>query len=389
MNTIIRCPHCGLEVEVTEALAAQIEKQLMHAVTEKHAREIEEIRKSTESKMRKQLLEESAKEIAGLEKQLEEKNRKVGEMRDQELALREAKRKLEDREKELKLEVARTIDAEKKKLEEAVLKQAAEEHRLRDMEKDKLIRDLQQSLEDARRKAHQGSQQLQGEVQELDLEETLRNAFPMDIIEPVEKGIRGADLRQIVRTPRGSICGVILWEAKRTKLWSDDWLVKLKDDLRHAKANIPIIVSAQLPQEAVSGFGFKNGVYVVSFALAVPVAEVFRQKLTEIAREKFISANRGTKGEELYAYITSHQFRQQVESLVEVYQDIHSQIQKERAALEKIWKSRESQVVRLMHATAGMIGSMEGLVGQSFLQIKGLDLDTDNPELSESPKLIE
>src|SRR4030067_3776962 len=123
MNTIIRCPHCGLEVEVTEALAAQIEKQLMHAVTEKHAREIEEIRKSTESKMRKQLLEESAKEIAGLEKQLEEKNRKVGEMRDQELALREAKRKLEDREKELKLEVARTIDAEKKKLEEAVLKQ--------------------------------------------------------------------------------------------------------------------------------------------------------------------------------------------------------------------------------------------------------------------------
>lgn len=362
-NTIV-CPHCGKSIEISQALRGEIERDLTSEIT-----------KQAEIKLRKELTEKISLELSDLKKQIEEKDKKVAELRGQELSLREEKRKIEEEKKELKLEVARQLDEGKKKLEEEILKQAAEDHRMRDLEKEKVINDLKKSLEDAQRKANQGSQQLQGEVQELDLEESLRVTFPSDTIEPVGKGVRGADIRHIVRTPLGNVCGIILWESKRTKAWADDWIVKLKDDLRSEKANIPIIVSTILPDEAQSGFGYKYGVLVCSFPLALSVAEMIRQRLIDVAREKYIAQNKEKgKADLLYEYVTGHEFRQQIEALVEVYNDMHAQILKERAAFEKIWKTREAQVTKMFTSTAGIVGSMRGRIGQSLPQVKGLEL---------------
>ena len=367
-NTII-CPYCHTSIEITQALRGEIEP---------------EIKKQVETELRKELNEKNSLEMEDLKKQVAEKDKKVAEFRDQVLSIREEKRKIEEEKKELKLEVARQLDEGRKKIEESILKQAAEEHRMKDLEKEKKISDMEKLVEELKRKASQGSQQLQGEVQELDLEESLKMMFPGDTVEPVGKGVRGADIRHIVRTQLGNVCGVILWESKRTKAWANDWVVKLKDDLRAEKANIPIIVSSILPDEAKTGFGYVQGVLVCSFPLAISIAELIRQRLTDVARERYIAQNKDKgKADLLYEYVTSHEFRQHVEALVEIYQDMHGQILKERAAFEKIWKTREAQVTKMFTSTAGIIGGMRGRIGQSLPQMKGLELLEGEEESSQ------
>ncbi|MFC1710413.1 DUF2130 domain-containing protein, partial [Patescibacteria group bacterium] len=223
----------------------------------------------------------------------------------------------------------------------------------------------------------QGSQQLQGEVLELDFEQLLKNNFKNDKIEPVEKGVKGADVRQTVKSPRGISCGVILWETKRTKAWSDSWIDKLKDDLRAEKANIPVIVSMVLPKDMDGELGFKDGVWISSFSLALPLAQLLRKNLLDVGYQKAVSAHRGEKADHLYEYITSHEFRQQVEAMIEVYVQMKGQVTKERVAYEKMWKQREKQVDRLFSSTANVVGAIQGEVGQTAFQIKGLELLED------------
>src|SRR3989344_110349 len=351
MSTTIKCKYCGREMEITEALVKNIEEKIRHELSEK-----------------------ANIEITDLKKALAEKEEKVEELREQELKLREEKRKIEEREKDLKLEVERRIDEEKKKIEEAVLTQASHDHHLKDLEKDKKINDLMLALEEATRKAQQGSQQLQGEILELDLEETLRTVFPNDEIEPVGKGVKGADVRQIVKSPKGFTCGVILWESKRTKDWKDEWLTKLKDDLRREKANIPVIVTSAMPKDITNGMGLKDGVWVMSNTLALPLATLLRKNLLDIAYQKAVTTKTGEKAELLYDYITGHEFRQQVEALVEVYKEMNDQIGRERAAFEKSWKAREAQIKRVLISVTNIYGSAQGLAGSSMPQIKGLEL---------------
>jgi hypothetical protein len=385
MINTVSCPKCGTQIEVTQALVDQIQKQLVTDLEEKHKHDIEKATKNAELAIKKQFEEKNGLEMADLKKQVEEKEEKVRKMQREELQLREKARKLEDKEKEMDLEFARKMDEERKKVEEAVMKQSQETFRLKEAEKEKVISDLRKSLEDAQRKAQQGSQQTQGEVAELDLENSLKMSYPEDIISPVEKGVRGADVRQIVKTKIGNTCGVILWESKRTKAWSQEWVSKLKEDLRAEKANTAIIISTVLPEIAKNGFGFIDGVYVCSPILSIPIASLLRQRLIDVAREKFINQNREGNAERLYEYMTSYEFRQHIEAIVEVYQDMHGQIGKERAAFEKIWKTREAQVQKLLSSTAGMVGSIRGVVGQSLPAVKGLELGEGEEE---QPKLI-
>jgi hypothetical protein len=359
MKNTITCPHCGEKIEVSEVLRHEVEGDL---------------RKSLETELRKELQEASAAEMKDLKNQLAEKAEKVAELRDQELKLRQERRKLEDREKDLKLDLQRQLDSEKIKLEEAILKQAAEEHRLRDLEKEKKIADLQKQLEEALRKSQIGSQQMQGEILELDLELTLLQSFPNDEIKPVGKGVKGADVRQVVKSPKGYECGTILWETKRTKNWTDGWITKLKSDLRSEKDNIPVIVSEALPEEAIKGIGVKEGVWVCSYGLVIPVATMLRKSLLDAGFEKVKAAHRGEKSDYLYDYVTSHEFRQQLEGLVEVYNEMRGELDREKRAYERIWKAREGQIQRLMGSTANIVGSIQGKVGQTALQIKGLEL---------------
>ena len=224
------------------------------------------------------------------------------------------------------------------------------------------------------RKAQQGSQQTQGEVMELDLEELLADAFSNDEILPVGKGVRGADIKQVVRSPKGYICGVILWEIKRTKAWSDGWVTKLKEDLRAEKANVPVIVSIETPKEAESGMGVKDGVWVVKYPLVLALGSLLRKSLLDVGYEKAVSLNRGKKADILYEYVTGHEFRQQVEALAESYHEMQEQLEKERIAMQRQWKAREMHIRKMIGATAEMYGSMQGLVGSSMPQVKGLEM---------------
>ncbi len=350
------CPHCGNPVRLDEALKKEISADL-------------------EKQIRERVKSESRTEIEQLQKDLEEKNSKVKDLQQTELQLRSERRKFEEEKEQLELTVARRVDEERQKVASEMSDRLMNEFRLKELEKDKVISDLKKSLEDAQRKATQGSQQLQGEVLELDLEKTLREAFPSDEISPVAKGVRGADISQTVKTPMGNVGGVILWEIKRTKAWSDDWVVKLKDDARSTKANIPVIVSTTFPKNTTSNHMINHdGVWVVSEALVLPVASLLRKSLLDVARQKAVVASKSDKASMLYDYITGQEFKSQIEAMVESYSQMREDLSKERIAFEKIWKARESQLNRLMQSTVGIYGGVQGLVGNQMPQIKGVEL---------------
>ncbi|MBI4129683.1 DUF2130 domain-containing protein [Candidatus Roizmanbacteria bacterium] len=375
MNNNITCPHCGEHIEISEALRKQIEVEVGKSLSEKHRKEIEDIRYKIQEETQQKLQKKYQEEQEVLQEELKENQERIAKFREQELLLRKKARELEEQKEELALEVEKRLSEEKKRIEETILKRTYEEHRLKDLEKEKVITDLKKALEDAQRRAQQGSQQLQGEVFELDIEDMLRREFPFDTIEPVGKGVRGADIRHIVKSQKGSICGVVLWEFKRTKLWQDGWIQKLKDDMRAEGAHVPIIVSTQLPKSIENGLGVVSGVWVCSPSYVLVLALLIRDKLYEVAKERYIQTQKGTKAELLYDYITGHEFRQQVEALAEVFIEMKQQILKEKIAFEKIWKVREAQVSRLISSTTNMYGSMQGLVGSSMPQVKGLEME--------------
>jgi hypothetical protein len=359
MANTIKCPNCNEEIEISEALSQNIKADLEKSITQK---------------IEKKLRDESSEEVTVLKEELKLKTEKLNETRQEELKLRQEKLKLEDEKNSFELEKQRQLDEERSKIRQQTLLEASDSHRLKDMEKEKMINDLKKALETAQLKASQSSQQLQGEVQELDLEAYLANTFPHDEIKPVGKGVKGADVSQIVKTSMGTVCGVILWETKRTKAWVDDWARKLKDDLRASKANIPVIVTAVLPKAIKTGFGYYEGVWVTEPAYTEPLAEILRKNLIDVAREKHNGKDRGTKADMVYTYLTSDTFVQQVQSIIEVHQNMQNQINKERAAFEKIWKEREAQAERILLSTAGIYGSIQGVAGQSLPAVKGLDL---------------
>jgi len=366
MANSIKCPNCGTQIEITEALSQTIRVELEKELSEK-------IFKAAETKYKS----ESEEKNKLLEEELKIKNQKLDEAREAEIKIRKEKLILEDERKSFELEKQRQLDQEREKIRIAALTESQEIHRMKDLEKDKMINDLKKSLEDAQLKASQSSQQLQGEVQELDLEEYLQRAFPQDEINPVGKGVRGADVSQVVKTKLGTVCGVILWESKRTKAWVDEWATKLKDDLRASQANIPVIVTTVLPKTVKSGFGFYEGVWVTEPKYIQPLVEILRKNLIDVAREKHNGKDRGTKADLLYTYLTSDAFVHQIQNIIEVHQGMQSQIHKERAAFEKLWKEREAQAERILLSTAGIYGSIQGVAGQSLPQVKGLDLLED------------
>lgn len=369
MNTL-KCPKCGSIVEITSLFKKEIEDELLSGVRLQHEKELEKVKLEA----RAEAVEKGGKELEMARFEIKEYQQKLDEARNQELLLRKERAKLEEEKKALDLELQRKLDSAKKEIEEKAFEQFSKEHKFKDLENQKRINDLTSALEDAQRKAQQGSMQTQGEVLELDLEQTLKNAFPGDTIEPVEKGVEGADIRHIVKSPRGFSCGVILWESKRTKAWQDKWLLKLKSDLRNEKAHVPVIVTTAFPKDIKSMLGQKEGVFVVNYDLVIPLAELLRKNLLDVTYQKAVSVNRTKKSEAIYEYITSHEFIQQLEALAEVYSEMQSEINKEKAAFEKIWKTREGQIKRLVGATASVYGSIQGLAGSSVPQIKNFDL---------------
>lgn len=425
MSTIT-CSQCGVEIEISAALEGQIEQQVLAAAHKQHQAEIAKLKAEAEANAKtereaakelvrkrlegeRELLAEQAKaelELAKQKLEMQLTNEQKKQASQQELLIKSLKDDAENEKqtaKELREQLSELMQSlrEEKKLRENVQieaqkKLAAEESKIRaDAEKradeaqrmnlaakEKTITDLQKALDDAQRKAAQGSQQLQGEVMELDLEQSLARAFRDDSIEPVAKGVNGADIRQVVRSSRGTECGVILWEIKRTKNWTDGWIPKLKSDLLAEKANIPIIVTQAMPKQIEEDMGQLQGVWICKPPLAIVLASLLRKSLLDAGLQKALAQNRGDKADALFNFVTSHEFVHQVEQMVETYQQMTLQVQKERIAYEKIWSQRQKQAETLLLGTANIIGSMQGYVGQASMpRIKGLELleadDTD------------
>ncbi len=387
----ITCPECGARIPLTEAFTRDIEDKLrLHYDTEmrrrnqEHATELKAKerefqdslaaeRTRIEDQARKKALESVSLELKDKEQQLEEQRKKLAAAAQQELDLRKRQRDLEERERNLRLEVDRTLDDERRKIREETLKKVTEDHRMRELEKDKQLNDLRLQLDEMKRKMELTSQQMQGEVQEMELETVLRQQFRADSIEPVPKGIRGADVIQIVQSPKGQRCGMIIWESKRTKAWSDGWIQKLKDDQRLVKAEIAVLVTTVLPKD-LNRFGFLDGIWVTDFASAVGLASALRENLLQLAYLRNSMAGMEEKRDQIYAYLTGMQFRQRIEAIVESFNAMKDDLEAEKRSIEKAWAKREMQINRMLKSTAGMYGDLQGIIGAALPDVKVLEL---------------
>ena len=306
-----------------------------------------------------------------LEDQLEEKDAKLREANENELALRKEKNKLEEDKKSFELEKQRQLDEERKKITEDANKKATEEQRYIIAQLQKQLADATRAKNDLSRKLEQGSQQTQGEVLELEIEELLKIEFPYDEIVPVPKGVSGADIIQKIKDDSGRVCGQIAWEFKKTKAWSESWIQKLKNDQRKIKADLAVIASTTLPGD-VKGFLFRDGVWICDIKLTVALAMALRINLLNISRERAMSVGKNEKMEILYSYLTGVEFKQRVEAIVEAFSNMDQGLKKERLAYEKIWSEREKQIKKVITNTVGMYGDLSGLV--ALPQIKTLEL---------------
>jgi hypothetical protein len=366
------------EQEVERKLARTYKNQLddlkeqltgsQQAFTEMKAR-VDQVQKEAKAKALADF--EAEKKI--LQEELLEKDGKLKELRDQEIALRQEKNKLEESRREMEIELQRKLDDERKKIAEQIRDTEAERFKMKEAEYQKKIEDAQKANEDLRRKLDQGSQQLQGEVQELELENLLRVKFPFDSIEPVPKGEFGGDVIHKVVSQSGQLCGSILWESKRTKNWSDGWLAKLREDQRTAKADISIIVSQTLPK-GVEAFDVLDGVWVANPRTALPVATALRHTLLQVSMARQSSEGQQTKTEMVYDYLTGPRFRLRVEAIVEAFSSMQEDLDKERRVIMKQWAKREEQIERVIGATVGMYGDLQGIAGKSLQEIEGLEL---------------
>jgi hypothetical protein len=262
-------------------------------------------------------------------------------------------------------------------------KQEAEEGlKLKVLEKEEQITSMQRQIEELRRRAEQGSQQLQGEAQEADLESMLRAKFPRDIIDPVPKGEFGGDVLHRVMGPLDQPCGTILWETKRTKNWSDGWLPKLRDDQRAAKADLALLVSQVVPKGVVA-FGLIDGVWVAEYRCAMPVGIALRQSLIELSAVRQAGEGQQTKMAMVYQYLTGPRFRHRIEAIVEKFSDMQEDLDKERKTMTRLWAKREAQLRGVIESTAGMYGDLQGIAGKTFQEIEGLGVQL---QLLDAPK---
>lgn len=373
----------------TEALKTRLDKQKLEEERRdfelQKTKEIEGARKQIEAeviaKTNQDLLKlqdklamaEQSKNVEKkiLEDQLKEKDAKLDEAQKNEIEIRKEKNRLEQEKKDFELEKQRQLDAERKKIEEEASKKAAEAEHYKIAQLEKKLTDALRVNEEQKRKLEQGSQQTQGEVLELALEELLKREFPQDEIVPVPKGVTGADIIQKVMDKSGKLCGQIAWESKKTKGWQEGWIQKLKDDQRNIKADLAVIVSTILP-ENVTGFIFRDGVWICDVKLALALAMSLRINLLNVARERALSVGKNEKMEVLYAYLTGVEFKQRVEAIVETFTTMQDGLKKERLAYEKIWSEREKQIQKVVTNTVGMYGDLSGLV--TLPQIKMLEL---------------
>ena len=409
---VVECPNCHTEIKLTESLAgpllaatrAEYESKLQEQKQKFHTREetlrakeaeLETQKEALELQLQERLkaqrasiaedekkkaqaalkseIEAKAIEVKELEEFLKSSNEKLAEAQKVQADLLKKERLLDEQKRELDLTVEKRVQQSISEVREKTKAEIEGELKLKVSEKEEQIQSMQRQIEELRRKAEQGSQQLQGEAMELELEQELAAKFPHDSVEPVPKGEFGGDVLQIVSAQTGQKTGAILWESKRTKNWSDGWLAKLRDDQRAAKAEIAVLVSRALPKE-IDTFGQIDGVWVCAPRFSIGLAIALRQTLIEVALSRQAKEGQETKMELVYDYLTGPRFRHRVEAIVEKFSDMQADLDRERKAMTRLWSKRETQIQSVIESTVGMYGDLQGIAGRAIQEIEGLEL---------------
>lgn len=358
---------------------AELDEQVEALVEQRLTKELASVQAKAEEKAARHAAAQQELAVKELQMELSDKAEALKKAQAQELELRAEKRRLQEAKEAFALESQRKLDQEREKIRQESQKLADEENRLKIAEKEKLITELQAKIKDAQRKAEQGCVQNQGEVYEIDFENQLQQAFPLDNIQPVSTGVRGADLSQEVMSRTGRSCGTILFENKRTRNWNENWITKLKSDLREARADIGVLVTETLPK-GIDRFGQKDGIWVTDFASAIPLAHALRASLHEVMVVKGHQEGAKEKMQLLYDYLTGNEFRQRVQVVIDAFTAMRDDLEKERRALTKYWNKREKQLNVVVENMSGMVGDVQGLSGETFEALPALELDSENDE---------
>jgi hypothetical protein len=380
MATEIKCPNCGHEFELNESLKNEVEKELRGKMIDWQKKKEEEFEKSKtiiEAEATKKASEGLSVQLKMLQEDAKTKNQQLQDLQKKELELLRDKSVLEEKQKNIEMELEKRFLEKRKEIEDNTIKKEQELFDLKMKEKETQMDSMRKTIEDLKRKSEQGSMQLQGEAQELLLEEILKENFPFDLIEEVGKGVEGADCIQVIRNSSGKECGRIIYESKRTKAWSNSWVDKLKADKRNRGADVAILVTQAFPKD-MDKFGEKDGVWLCNFNEVSSVAHLLRDGIIKIYEIQKGEENKGDKMQLLYNFLTGNEFRGQVEAIVEGFVAIKQNIIKERIQMEKMWKEREKQLEKVLISTSGMYGSVKGIAGASVGDIPLLDGSSDD-----------
>lgn len=407
-ENIITCPECGAEINVNEILYHQLEGQIKKDFETKNAKRDKEFEKKLkeiqaekekvekekeqlkelvdkevqqkitaekakiEKTLRQKIEDEQAEQLNELNRELQQKTDKLKELNKAKADIERLKREKDELTGQITLEKEKEFTEQLKKEKLKIRKQADDENYLKIKEREKIITDLTEQLDDAKRKAEQGSVQLQDEIMELELEKMLRSLYPLDEITEIKKGQRGADILQTVRTNQGIDCGKIYYESKRAKDFQNGWIQKLKEDNLAVKADVLVLVSETLPAGAEK-FSFKDGIWLCSFNEMKGLSMVLRYGLLQVHSVALTQQDRGTKMEMLYSYLTSNEFRAQFEAIIEGFKSLQDSYHDEKLKMQKIWKEREKQFEKILGNAVNFYGSLRGIAGTSIPQIKMLE----------------
>ena len=371
MNDTIVCPNCKKSIPLTQALSHQVQEKYQKFYKIRLEEERQKMSVLLKDEAVKKAKEEVDLQLKDKANELEELRKQNKNFQDQLLELNKTLRHLRSSMEEEKLNLEKRLANEQNRIRQDEQKKFEDQYKLKFLEIEKQNNDLKKSLEEARRKAEQGSQQSQGEVMEDELKRILTSEFPYDEILDVPKGIRGADLIQIVKNNLGKKCGTVLWESKRTKAWTDGWITKLKQDQREIKAELAVIVTQVLPQ-GISGFGISQGIWVVDYKTVIGAAVALRNNLMELFGLRSANKGKEEKKEILWNYLTSVEFKQRVEAIYESYNNLRDELQKEKDWFTKKWAREEKSIGRVKDNLLGMHGDLEGIVGKTLPELEQL-----------------
>jgi hypothetical protein len=355
----------------------QLKKELAHkeaSIDQLVAEKLKSEKSKLKSELEKTVRGDFSAELVGLRKELEEKQKKLNKAKELEIEMERLKRETKEREDAIQLKFEKELNTERSKIESAIVEREAQRNEMKLAERDKQLNDLRKQLEEARRKAEQGSTQTQGEVQELALQELLSDLFRFDSIHEVPKGQNGADTLHVVRTQYGQECGIIAYESKRTKNFSEGWISKLKDDMREHAATHGILVTEVMPKDMPT-FGLRNGVWVCTFKEVAGLATAIRQICITEANIKATEVNRTEKIQALYNYLMSSEFKHRVEAIIEAAAEMRQNIDKERKSMLALWKKQEKAIDQMGFLVCDIVGSIDGISGNALGPVRGIQLE--------------